>query len=138
MKMKILVLFFVMFGVINAQLPTFVGAWVTDTPPAHLVIPNSSVWIGEFVKPISNTVLLNKANWLITDGTVPLTIYSAEIITTLDGLSCPTTKLVAVRTSKAQYYSGYTITVTGVGTSEYFYNGYIPHRPKSTASLKKK
>jgi hypothetical protein len=115
----------------------FIGAWITPTPPAHLIIDNSTVWLAEVTTSVTNTKLLNKSNWVITDGTVPLTIYSVERVTTIDGIPVTYTKLVAIRTSRANYKTEYTITLSGVGSGWYFYNGFQSQKPGPTVEFNK-
>jgi len=114
----------------------FIGAWITPTPPAHLIIENSTVWLAEVTTSVTNTKLLNKSNWVITDGAVPLTIYSVELLDSIDGMPVLYTKLIAIRTSKAKYRTEYTTTLSGVGSGWYFYNGFQSQKPGPTVDFK--
>jgi len=85
------------------------GAWITITPPMHLITDSTQVLLAEFNTSVQTANLLDIANYELIDqngNSVPF--YSSEFLTILDGDSVLYTTLVAFEVKKLIYRNSYT------------------------------
>jgi hypothetical protein len=110
------------------MMPLFIAAWLTITPPAHLISDSTAVFLLEFQQSVSNTYLLNVGNYSIyDDNNQELQIYSAELLSSIDGIPVLYTKLLALKTAIPEQKKLYNIDAFSYGVRSYFNNGFAPN-----------
>jgi len=117
------------------MLPIFIAAWLTVTPPAHMITDSTSVYLAEFQQSVQDSYLLDLQNFTLTDEQgVQVPLYSVEMIYELDGDSVKysNTKLIGFKVPLLKYRELYTFTAEGLGSYTYFNNGYAPNLEQKT------
>lgn len=110
------------------MLPLFIAAWFTITPPDHLITDHTAVCLLEFQLSVSDSYLLDESNYIIYDDEFnELPVYSAELLSSIDGIPVLYTKLVALQTAIPELHKMYHIEAFSYDVKSYFNNGFAPN-----------
>ena len=114
------------------MLPLFIAAWMTITPPTHLMTDSTCVYLAEFQISVSDSYLLDLQNFtLVDDQGNQIPMYAVEKLSEIDNLEVLYTKLIAITIPKLEYKRVYNFTASGMGTFPYFNNGYADNLENS-------
>ena len=107
------------------MLPLLIGAWITITTPAPLYTPDTVVLVMECLNTVPDSYLSDINNYsLVDEQSTNIPIQSVTLLSELDGVSCPITKLVAMVIPRPNAKKSYIFTATDLGSYSFYDYGY--------------